>query len=693
MSRLSPGVHLRTLAAALIALSGCCYQFQNPVSTQDAGEVTGTLQLVGGAPGQTPAGSTVDLLWSNLSLTLDSSGRFTFLDLADGTYTLRYRVPGNPAAVGERLDLYLPPTSGGPDTIALGTIDVDLGALVEGNVQGEDAGIVVAAFAPDADGGFGEFEGYATTTDPAGHYQLLLPAGKHELWASNAQQSAPLMVDAVAGADQTGQDFVAFNDLSLASGPSVLEGYAVLGSLGASASEAQVQAIVPDGGIAIGLRPEACPSCTLETAFQTPAPAAGVTALQLYQPLTPGQLYDVEVAMTVPTAPAIPPVYLTGIPAIAGRTTLLRQIFLLSQDQLAANGATPVDGGNFFATDGGPADGGSTDGGPVDAGTIDWSLLGEVAYDGGVASAVLLPDPTSPEATLFAWQTAATIDAAQILGDGGSPAPPSIVAQDSTSAFPVVGAVATGDFLEWAAMGANGYVLEDATQGSPTGGWPSGQAALLPVNLISLALASDPNGTLWSIWATSAPDAGLFAQNDAGVQRMLPLAVPAKPVLSASSCAPGVCVGFCDSNGAAEVGILSGGQAWSEVGLGDGGCAGEALTGLSDGTVLVAWTDGAGVLQWAQLSAATGAVGSSGNLGPGSLPTVLAWRKGAVVVYESAQSGLWAAPVAGAAGQPRPLFPPGLGPVLGGTVDSANRLVVAVAPQPGARIPLLVLPP
>ncbi|HUB08686.1 MAG TPA: hypothetical protein VMB50_16890, partial [Myxococcales bacterium] len=608
-------------------------------------------------------------------------------------------------------------------------------------------------FAPDADGGFGEFEGYATTTDPAGHYQLLLPAGKHELWASNAQQSAPLMVDAVAGADQTGQDFVAFNDLSLASGPSVLEGYAVFGTLGASAPEAQVQGLAAE--LAVGLAPHACAGCGLQTSFQTPDPAAGVSALQLYQPLTPGQLYDVEVSPGKAIAPPIPPVYLTGIPAIAGRTTLLRQIFLFSEDQLAENAAVSLDGGNLLSGDAGPADGGvqgtsgtssggaaggsgstggstaggSTGGGTTgtggssggslcqpgpgtDAGTVAWTFLGAVPYTPGTGGftlgpyGVLLPDPATPGALVLAAEANDVVSVTELF-DGGPDV--SSVTLTQTAQGSIFGAAADAggvfDTVAWLAQLDAGTFLESFTEGSPANGWTPGAPLGLPSNVAGVALAADPGGLLWTIWTTASP-AFLGATNAA--QAQLPeLALAADPSgLAVSTCATGLCIGSC-VGGAPWVGFLNtADETWSGTFLADGGCTEEELAGLPDATAIVAWWDAQASesLSWAQVSPdSPGAIFAQGSTCPAtcnSAPAVLPWQGGALLVYEAfaAGVGLVTLPVAGAADQPTPTFPDaGLGnfpnEALSGYVDpSSGRVYLAVQPEVGSAIQLYGLP-
>ncbi len=421
--------------SAISALAGCIYNFDNPVSLQDAGTITGALVPDGGVAGQI-VGTRVDLLWSNLSIDLGASGQFTFLDLPDGTYTLRYTVPpatpGGVATVGELLDIYLPFTAASvSDTIALGAISVSLPGTVEGNVTadgGAVVGAVVGAFTQGGAPGVIEYEGYATTTDSTGHYSLLLPHGNHAIWASTATEAASLDIDALKpGEDRSGQDL----SIALPTLPgSQLSGYVVVDPEGAHASESVVETLLSDP-FTVTLSPS-CSTCQTRLSFGTPAPAQGVSAAQVAVTGIPAGLsYGVTCALPA-TSPPIPSLSLSNIPIIAGQSTLLRQIFMLQQTTLATNGALPLDAGiedggedagpvvdagvdagpdggadagpdagtdaGFDAgSDAGPdagPDGGPADAGPapmctvpLDAGTALWSLVGSLADPGAPAGA------------------------------------------------------------------------------------------------------------------------------------------------------------------------------------------------------------------------------------------------------------------------------------------------------------------
>jgi hypothetical protein len=341
-------IHIRWAAAILLsgaALAACIYNFDNAVVMQSSGTVSGELVVGQAAAGESLDGAKIDLLWSNLSITLGAtSGHFNFLDLPAGTYRIRITVPPPAGASNDfpievsQGQIYLPQTpEGQPDTLAMGPIQVDLAGVVGGTIAGlGDGGAVVGSFEPDPDGGgVGEFEGYATTTGADGTFSLTLPAGTHQLWASTATASGSLVTLVQAGASVMGQQLPL---AAPAGGPSAdLVGYAVVGNYGAAAPVSQLQSILQDGGLAISLSPAGgVPPPTLS--FETPAPAEGVTGLRVDQQLVPGTMYQVSVGppASIGTAQLVPAV-LTNVPAIAGRATFLQQIFLFSVATIDAN--------------------------------------------------------------------------------------------------------------------------------------------------------------------------------------------------------------------------------------------------------------------------------------------------------------------------------------------------------------------
>ncbi len=420
------------------ALPGCVYNFDNPVAKESSGTVSGQVTLGTSAAGQSLAGARVSLLWSNLSVNLGADGgSFTFLDLPAGTYRLTITVPppaGSPNDLPieySQGQVYLPQTpSGAPDALALGNIRLDLAGTVGGTVGGlGDGGAVVGAFEPDSpDGGLGEFEGYSTVTDATGTFSLTLPAGTHQLWASTATESGTLVANVQAAESAQGQQLT----LAVPDGGTAadLVGYAVVGNYGAAAPVSQLQSILTDAGLSIALSPAAGVPKP-DFAYQTPVPTAGVSGLRLEQQLLPGTLYQVSVGPPASLGTGqVVPATLENIPAIAGRTTFLQQIFLFSVATVDANEA---DGGsgvllvdNDGVTPGGaadslpqfqswltkvpltyatyvePADGGDTT--DVDATDPSLAGIGTIVYfTGGLQTNTL---SAAQQATLLSWLNA-----------------------------------------------------------------------------------------------------------------------------------------------------------------------------------------------------------------------------------------------------------------------------------------------
>jgi hypothetical protein len=339
--------------ALLMALgaSSCFYNFNNPVAKLPNGSISGQLVLIGAAQGQTVAGATVTLQWSGLHVDVDSSGRFIFLGLPDGTFTLRYQVPpaqpGGLPFIGFRHDLLIPANGSGTDAISLGDLTVDLAAVVEGDVIGAQGPVVVAAFRPSSPGGEpGEFEGISTTIDPSvsTHYQLVLPAGAHEIAASSATSSASKAVSLQPRDQLGGQDL----SVTVPADPTAtLTGFLVLGGFGASAEPgSSVDNVLMS--IVANTTPEGQPT-QMVPGFSTPVQAAGAGA-EFTQPLTPAGLrfqFTCTIAAAQPPETFIGPLTIHTLPAIAGRKTNLGQIPWLPDSTFAAN-----------SPDGGTSDGG-----------------------------------------------------------------------------------------------------------------------------------------------------------------------------------------------------------------------------------------------------------------------------------------------------------------------------------------------
>src|SRR5450631_1323581 len=173
-------------SATLLLAGGCFFNFNNPVVAQANGSIAGQLTLSDQAPGQTLVGATVALQWSGLKVPVGpTNGKFLFLGLPAGTFTLRYDLPAKAGnlfpLIGFRHNLFLPGAQGTADAIDLGSLPITPSGRVQGAVSGGDGGtVVLGAFTPlQPDGGGGQFEGFTGTTDSAGAFSFLLPAGNH----------------------------------------------------------------------------------------------------------------------------------------------------------------------------------------------------------------------------------------------------------------------------------------------------------------------------------------------------------------------------------------------------------------------------------------------------------------------------------------------------------------------------------
>jgi hypothetical protein len=333
---------------ALLGAAACFYKFNNPVVAQPSGSIAGRLTLVDAGLDQTLEGATVTLQWSGLHVNVDSSGRFLFLDLPDGTFTLRYEVPprhpNDLPFIGFRHDLFLPNSGGQVDAVDLGNLEISVAATVEGNVIGASGPVVVAAFQPsDPDAGPGEFEGFSTTLDPSvtTHYSLVLPAGTHEISASSATASATRTVAVQPQDHMTGQDLT----IGAPANPtSTLTGFLVLGGHGASAPKDSVAPTL--SSIVAKTTPEGQPDQTV-SGFVQPVQTQGIGAA-FTQPLSPPGLefqFNCTITAAQPPDKFIPSLTIHTLPAIAGRTTHLGQIPWLSASTFVANGIAVPDGG------------------------------------------------------------------------------------------------------------------------------------------------------------------------------------------------------------------------------------------------------------------------------------------------------------------------------------------------------------
>ena len=171
--------------ACCTLMAACVYVFDNPVGTLQPGQLTGTIVLQGAAPGQTLNGGVVKLAWSGLSVPLQPSGFFGFLDLPNGTYNFVYQIPsaldGGPPFVGVLRDVVIPAVSGGADAVDLGEVQVFPNGTVTGTVTGSPDPVVVAVLHV-LDGGEEILESqlFSTTTTDGGSFQLAVPVGDYD---------------------------------------------------------------------------------------------------------------------------------------------------------------------------------------------------------------------------------------------------------------------------------------------------------------------------------------------------------------------------------------------------------------------------------------------------------------------------------------------------------------------------------
>jgi hypothetical protein len=390
-------------ALGLLLASSCFYTFDNPVEKEPPGSVEGSIALQGAVGGQTAAGGQVTVQWTNgLQLSLNTSSKFLFQDLPDGTYAIEVNIP--PAAGNDfplellRPDILLPNAGDETDSLNIGTLQVPASGTVGGTVSPPAAGIVVGAFVPAASAGqIGIFEGFQTTTDSQGTYSFQLPAGNHALAASNMNNNAvgPAMV--ISGSSQT-------VNLTLASATldGQIDGSLVGSGYGASATNGNSLPWAGASYVAYGAGGLPVGSGQL---FPTPDISPG-TGSSFSINVPGGQLVSVTLIPT-PQASTNPcdnfaPFVLPAVPVIEGFATTLGQVTWLNNAALGANGIGPcADGGSPPVTDGG-SDGG-TDAGPVPSGWLD---AGQIAWqsDGGVIQqTAVFPLTSDGGGSVVAW--------------------------------------------------------------------------------------------------------------------------------------------------------------------------------------------------------------------------------------------------------------------------------------------------
>ncbi len=329
----------RLLPLAWLLVAGCFYSFDNPVELQPVGSISGQVSLVAPAPGQTPAGGAVSILWSALTVSLSGSGRFILLDLPSGAYSLHYSVPpagdaGNDfALLGERPGLSLPDVNQQADALDVGTLQLTASGTVGGMVSGALGSAVVSAFVPLADGGLGSFEGFSAVVQGDGSYSLSLPAGTHTLVAADAAQTAVVAASELP----PGQSITTNFALAAAAGGGDVKGALVFG--------------YPPEGDAATINSLAAGTLYVATTSDGTLVADGGLPLQgdvvgsgdaFDLQLPPGQKLTVTLVLTssiaIPDGGFYPPLVLPGITTSHGLATELGQVTWLTDSQLCANG-------------------------------------------------------------------------------------------------------------------------------------------------------------------------------------------------------------------------------------------------------------------------------------------------------------------------------------------------------------------
>ncbi len=414
------------VSSALLLLSapGCFYSFENPVELQDAGSIAGRVTFTSNPANLSPAGGQVGLLWTDLAISVQEDGRFLFLGLPDGVYTLKYEL--DPGDGGLPLIAFLPgitlPQEPGniPDAIDLGQIVLSPAARVTGHVSGLDGGTaVVGAFSVGSDGGE-IYESFTVMTDDGGNFTLDLPHGSHDIWASTSALSGSMPVTVPSG-QVTDLGELALSPPALGGSRAnhepgsradpnngdpngELVGDLVLGlpGYGAGASPGQVE----DAGLVqsnVEINPPPPPQDPFSLSGQVPGRGA-----HMDQTLPPGQLYpSIFCGLKGAQAPGpatLNDIGLNNIPTFVGHATILGQITWLPVSTFAANRQAPppdypsgtTTGGTGGTTSGGgtSSGGGTGTGGILDAGPHGWLELAEgPVADGGTD---LQDDPFIP---------------------------------------------------------------------------------------------------------------------------------------------------------------------------------------------------------------------------------------------------------------------------------------------------------
>lgn len=350
---------------------------------QPAGSIGGQVSLVAPAPGQTPAGGAVSILWSALTISLSGTGRFILLDLPSGAYSLFYTVPtagdaGNDfPLLGELPGLKLPDINQQPDALDVGSIRLAASGIIGGTVSGALGSAVVSAFVPLADGGLGSFEGFSAVVQADGSYALTLPAGTHTLVAADPTQTQVVAASALPPDQSITTNFA----LVPAAGGGDVKGALVFG--------------YPPEGDADSINALAAGTLYVATDSDGSLVADGGLPLQgdvvgsgdgFDLALPPGQKLTVTLMLTssivIPDGGFYPPLVLPGITTSPGVSTELGQVTWLTDTQLCANGVGCAPSGGTTSSSGSPGSSSATSG----TGASNASSGGGVSGSTGTAS-------------------------------------------------------------------------------------------------------------------------------------------------------------------------------------------------------------------------------------------------------------------------------------------------------------------
>jgi hypothetical protein len=502
---------LRLLLLAAFAGTGCIYSFNNPVQQQPYGSIAGQVQLMNAAAGQTTQDGGVAVAFTGgLSVRLDETGRFTFLALPDGAYSLQIFIPALMAndfpLVTDRAGVVLFGGGGAAvDALNLGALTVQPSGLVTGTVSNNQglAAAVVAAFAPGTDGGLGTYEGYSAATD-AGAYAFYLPAGNHILVSSIASLSSPLAPITLQARQTLDQTF--YLDAGTGGfGQGQIEGFLVFGGRDGGAN-APLESILPMLAAIEFVAFDPAGNPVADGGLFAPP----ITSASFYLSLPAGSPLDLEFLLPDTVNPAgvnhFDPLVLRALPSLADQTASLGQVTWLPVSTFLANapdagdsgvtatsgttgtGGTAGSAGNTTSGGTGGSTTGGTTGGPTTGGTGGmgtWMLINSLNLaDGGPPSIYgVVPLPLPGGAHRLAWADDNNVYYADDPGMFGPP----IALADAGGLGPYrdLSAATTdaGSLIAWASISGvqaafvpnQGGVFTPITISPPVSGYPAYQ--------------------------------------------------------------------------------------------------------------------------------------------------------------------------------------------------------------------------